>query len=388
MKRDVLIVGAGPAGLAMALSLARLSLRVTLIEQQAQASLAEPADDGREIALHRASLGMLDDFGALRELAADEIAAISSARVSNGQASRFLDFQPQDSRQPIGHLISNHLIRRGLYRRACEYEQIELLCEQRLRGFTINEQGVQLSTERGEYAARLLIAADSRHSSTRQALGIAAHLHDFGKTMLVCRVEHEADHQGIAWEWFDLGRTLATLPLSGRRSSLAITLPQREAAQLAQLPEPECEQRLTQWLGPRLGALRLISARWSYPLVATYAQRFWAPRAALIGDAAVGMHPVTAHGFNFGLSSQQRLSGLIAEAMAQGRDIASERLLRAYDRGHRRHTLPLFLATNGIVDLYTRSEPAARLARRLGIELSSRLPPLKQAVLRQLRRGG
>lgn len=385
---EVLIVGAGPAGLALALSLARAGLRVAVLEQQSEAMLAEAADDGREIALHHASMQMLETLGVLAELQAEQIAPITAARVANGRSSRFLDFKPKSAQAPaIGYLISNHLIRRALYRQLQNEPSIRLLCEQRMRSVQRSEAQAGVLTDQGEHQAQLLVAADSRHSATRQALGIAAHMHDFGKTMLVCRAEHALDHEGIAWEWFDLPRTIAALPLHGRCVSLAITLPHAEAEQLATMPEARFNETICQWLEHRLGPMRLVSPRWRYPLIATYAQRFIAPRAALVGDAAVGMHPVTAHGYNFGLHSQQLLTQVLLQSQRRGLDLADASALRRYERRHRAYTLPLFLATNAIVDLYTSREPVARFARDLGIALSSRLPPFKQAVLRQLTRG-
>ncbi|NKF24497.1 5-demethoxyubiquinol-8 5-hydroxylase UbiM [Solimonas marina] len=387
LTSDVLIVGAGPVGLALALSLAERGLDVAIVEQQPEQALAEPADDGREIAMHRSSMRMLGAFGALRELTPEQIAPIAAARVHNGRSSRFLDFQPATERAaPIGHLIANHRIRRALYRQLAHHPNIRLYCEQKMRSVETDTHDARLTTDTDAWRAKLLVAADSRHSATRQALGIAAHLHDFGKTMLVCRVEAEHDHGAVACEWFDLGRTIATLPLHGRQVSVAITVTHRQAEQLAQLPEAAFNETLGNWLRQCLGDVRLISPRWRYPLIATYAQAFHAPRTALIGDAAVGMHPVTAHGFNFGLRSQQTLSTLIGSAQQRRQDIANPRLLKTYERRHRAHTLPLFLATNGIVDLYTRHDPVARIARQAGIALSSKLPPFRRAVLRQLMR--
>lgn len=385
---DVLIVGAGPAGMALALSLSDLGLQVSLIEQQAEALLADPADDGREIALHHASMQMLKDFGALADLGEQDISPIASARVFNGRSPRFLDFAVKAGQPPaIGYLIANWQIRRGLYRQLKTRDNIQLLCERRMRSVSSSDAEIRVNTDQSELCAKLLVAADSRHSPTRQALGIAARMHDFGKTMLVCRVEHADEHEGVACEWFDIGRTIATLPLHGRRSSLAITLPHAEAEKLAQMPAEQFGETLAGWLRHRLGPMQLVSPRFRYPLLATYAQRFIARRAVLVGDAAVGMHPVTAHGFNFGLHSQHLLAQAIGTALRRNEDYASERVLRGYEHKHRRHTLPLYLATNAIVDLYTSREPAARLARELGIALGSRLPPFKQAVLRQLTRG-
>jgi 2-polyprenyl-6-methoxyphenol hydroxylase-like FAD-dependent oxidoreductase len=138
----------------------------------------------------------------------------------------------------------------------------------------------------------------------------------------------------------------------------------------------------------RFGSMRLTSTRHAYPLVAVYARRFVAPRFALIGDAAVGMHPVTAHGFNLGLVSVDILSSEIRQALAAGQDLASTRALRRYQNRHRLATRPLYLATLAIVKLFTDDQPAARLARSTLLRASQAIPPFRLSLARMLAAGG
>lgn len=170
-----------------------------------------------------------------------------------------------------------------------------------------NNEGASITLKNGEaIEAQLIVAADSRFSETRRAMGIAANMHDFGKTMMVCVMEHEIDHQHIAWEWFDYGQTLALLPMNGFLSSVVVTLPALDITRLMAMPENEFNQAIETRFKHRLGAMRLSATRHAYPLVTVYSDRFIANRFALVGDAAVGMHPVTAHGFNFGLRRANR----------------------------------------------------------------------------------
>src|SRR5690606_18566996 len=117
-------------------------------------------------------------------------------------------------------------------------------------------------------------------------------MHDFGKTMLVCRMQHETPHEGVAREWFGHGQTRALLPLSENIVSLVLTVTGREAEELLALDEPAFARNIEARLEYRLGAMQLVSTRHTYPLVATWAKRFVGPGFALVGDAAVGMHPV------------------------------------------------------------------------------------------------
>jgi 2-polyprenyl-6-methoxyphenol hydroxylase-like FAD-dependent oxidoreductase len=138
----------------------------------------------------------------------------------------------------------------------------------------------------------------------------------------------------------------------------------------------------------RLGEMKLISTRHAYPLVAVYATRFASTRFALLGDAAVGMHPVTAHGFNFGLRGADALARRVRSAAARGQDIGGGRLLRGYELEHRAATLPTFLATNATAKLYSDERPAARLARGAVLRIGARVPPFRQIITARLMERG
>jgi 2-polyprenyl-6-methoxyphenol hydroxylase-like FAD-dependent oxidoreductase len=134
----------------------------------------------------------------------------------------------------------------------------------------------------------------------------------------------------------------------------------------------------------RLGNMTLGGTRHAYPLVAVYANRFVGQRSALIGDAAVGMHPVTAHGFNFGLQSVARLSGAVIAAATAGQDIASSSLLNSYQRSHRLATRPLYEATNAIAALYTDDRAPAKLLRNGALRAARLVTPFRKAIAAHL----
>jgi 2-polyprenyl-6-methoxyphenol hydroxylase-like FAD-dependent oxidoreductase len=134
----------------------------------------------------------------------------------------------------------------------------------------------------------------------------------------------------------------------------------------------------------RLGPMELISTRHTYPLVATYSHRFAGQRLALLGDAAVGMHPVTAHGFNFGLHGQDILAANIRVALSQGRDFAGGPVLRGYEAAHRQATRGMYMATNATALLYNDERGPARLLRGAALRLGNHLRPFRQAVISRL----
>lgn len=388
MTQSVLIVGAGPAGLALAIGLAKAGIAVTLVERQAEDELAEPAFDGREIALTHASIAALKRLGAWDRIGADAIHPLAEARVFNGASPLALSFAPGRSGMlQLGSLVSNCDIRRALFAAAREYPCIELVSGTGVKQVATCENEARIWLDDGsDRAASLLVAADSRFSAIRGQLGISARMNRLGKSMLVGRLAIERDHGHVATEWFDHGQTLALLPLGEGQASAVVTLADGQAQRLAGLDEDAMGAELTRRFARRFGEMRMLAPPHLYPLTTTYAHRFVTQRAALIGDAAVGMHPVTAHGFNLGLAGTQRLALLAASAWQRGMDLGSPHLLRRYQAGHRTATWPLYAATNAIVGLYTDERRPGRLARQIGLR-AARLVPVRHTVTKMLMQG-
>lgn len=385
MTHDLLIIGAGPAGLSLALALADLGLKIGMIERQSAAEIESPKFDGREIALTHHSMNLLKQLGVGKALESD-ISILAKAHVEDGRSPYCLNFEPpKNSGDPLGFLIPNHAIRQSLWNAVSQHTHISLLDKHQLTHIATDETQATVKTQTGEtFTAPLVIAADNRFSETRRLMGIGASMHDFGRTMMVCRMSHEYPHEHIALEWFDYGQTVALLPCNGNVTSVVLTLPGHEQAAMMQMNEADFACEMERRLKHRCGNMKLASERFIYPLVGVYAHRFTAPRFALIGDAAVGMHPVTAHGFNFGLLSQETLGAEIREAVSTGDDIGALARLSRYERRHRAATLPLFLSTNAVATLFTDDSSPAKLIRRLALRVSNHLPFFKQQVAGRL----
>ena len=384
MQREIAIVGAGPAGLSFARALAGSALRVVLVEQAPAASLSSPADDGREIALTHRSQQLMRQLGLWDRLRASEIGLLRDALVLDGDDREGLLFSHREAgRDNLGWLVPNHAIRRAAWEAVAGQADLTLLDGVRVAGVSTDAAGAVLSLADGRSVrAALLVAADSRFSETRRAVGIRTRMHDFGRTMLVCRMRHDEPHRQTAWEWFRYGQTLALLPLHDPHvSSAVLTLPQQEIQRLQALDEAAFNADMQARFDGRLGTMARLAPPVAYPLVGVYAERFIAPRFAAIGDAAVGMHPVTAHGFNFGLHSVEALSTRLLRARRAGQDCATGAVLRSYERSHQRATRPLYEATRAIAGLYGDDRPAARALRKFALGLGRHASPFRRLVM-------
>ncbi len=383
---DVLVVGAGPAGLCFARALADTGLGVALVEQQPRAALAEAAFDGREIALTHASRRILEQLGVWQRIDASEISDLRDAKVMDGGSPFALTFAAEARQgEALGWLVPNHLIRRAAWDSVQGQAGLTLIDQCSVREVQPGDTHSEVLLGDGRrLKARLVVAADSRFSSTRRLLGIGAQMRDFGKSMLVCRMQIEVPHRHTAWEWFGYGRTLALLPLNGDQASAVVTLPPRQIAELMAQDDAHFGASISALFEHRLGTMRPVARPIAYPLVGVYAHAFVGARCALIGDAAVGMHPVTAHGFNLGLQSQDRLAAVLRAAAARGTDIADPAGLARYERGHRLASRPLYEATNAITSLYTDDRLPARVLRRAGLRVAQGVAPFRRLIAAHL----
>lgn len=390
-RADVLIVGAGPAGLALATALADIGLQVAVFDQQPLNALQAPAEDGREIALTHRARRVMQQLGQWPHLPAEAVAPLREARVHDAGGPRVLRFghERPAAGDPLGWLVPNHLIRQAAWLAATQRPGIRVHADARVTALQIGPQAAALSLHDGRrFEGRLLVAADSRFSTTRRLAGIGASMHDYGRSVVVGRVQHTAEHGGVAWECFGYGQTLALLPMNGRCCSAVVTVAADRAADWLSLDDSAFAARIQALAGERIGTVQAGGPRHHYPLVGVYAQRFAAPRVALIGDAAVGMHPVTAHGWNFGLYGVEVLARELAVVQRRGGDIGTLPALQAFEREHRRSTLPVWLGTHAIVSLFTDERALPRRLRQAVLAVSEQAPVLgrliKAGIERQL----
>ncbi len=389
-QADVIVVGGGPAGLSFAKAIASTGLNIMVIEKNSEDNLANPAYDGREIALTHASKRLMERLGMWQLVNPEEIYLLKEACVTNGNSPYQLYFaKPRQvfgqTVEGLGYLISNHNIRKSAYDSVKLQKNIQLLCGKGVKQVATFDDFANVELEDGTLLrSKLLVVADSRFSNSRRQLGISADSHDFGRTMIVCRMTNTISNQQRATEHFYYGITVALLPLNEYTTNCVITATNAEVQQLLTLSPTDFARQVENFIDMQLGDMQLVSTQHTYPLVAVHANRFYTKRCALIGDSAVGMHPVTAHGFNLGLHSVEILAKYIEKAVKVDGDIGSENLLAKYQREHMLITRPMYHGTNTIAKLFTTETPTAKALRSLVLRVSNNLPPLKMLITKQL----
>lgn len=386
MNYDVIIIGAGPAGLGFARSLGDTHLKILLIEKSPLADLKNPQEDGREIALTHLSVNLMKKLGAWNRIEVNSISPIKKASVFNGDSAYSLDFiRPTQSMEALGYLIPNHLIRKALYEEVETLENVEIIADTVVdRVHTDDTAGTVTLSSGKTLTAALIVSADSRFSTTRRQMGLGAQMQDFSRTAIVCRMKHEFSHHQTAFECFHYGKTMALLPMNGRLSSVVITVSTQKSDVLLNMAEDAFSTQIQQWFGNKLGKITLLGKRHAYPLVAVHADKFVANRYAVVGDAAVGMHPVTAHGFNLGIRGADLLARGIKQAISQDKDIGTLALLKHYEKEHMRVTKFLYHGTNSIVRLFTSETESSKIARKALLRIANNFPPLKTMITRKL----
>jgi len=383
---DVVIIGAGPAGLSFACSLANQDQKILVVEKSPHISISDPKPDGRETALTHNSLKILQKLGVWSLIDQAKVSPLREAKVFDGDSESLLNFEAnKTSIDALGYLVPNNLIRLALYQKASSADNITIINDLAVDSLNTSSSNAEITLSNGKTInSKLIVAADSRFSEIRRKMGISSTMKDFSKVMIITRVSHEKSHNQTALECFNYGHTLALLPLNGNISSVVLTVPTDEADEMLNMDETKFCAQASDGFNGILGEMKQIGKRHSYPLVGVYAQKFRATRFALIGDAAVGMHPVTAHGFNLGLRGQDILSLAVIKASQNGNDIGSDSVLKEFENKQIHLSRLMYFGTNGVVSLFTNDDAIAKKVRKLVLKFADRFPPVKSLITKHL----
>ena len=387
---DILIAGGGLNGPALALALAQGGFRVTVVDSRPARTRAEAWFDGRAYALAIASVRLLTAIGVWPGLADKaqpmlEIKA-SDGRAGEGSAPFFLHFDAAEIEEgPMGHMLEDRHLYAAFLQAMQATPGITLLSGETVQAQEVGAAGVTVTLASGRVlTAGLLVGCDGRGSGVATRAGIRRIGWGYGQTALVTAIRHERDHQGIAHQFFMPSGPLAILPLKGgHHSSIVWSETNATAAAIQALPDADYLEALRPRFGDFLGEISLAGDRFTYPLSLSLAERFIAPRVALVGDAAHGVHPIAGQGLNLGLRDVAALAEVLILARRRGEEPGSPAALDEYQRWRRFDSTTLALGMDSVNRLFSSDNPLLRLGRDLGMGVVNALPTLRRGFIRQ-----
>ena len=388
-RRDILIVGGGLNGPMLAIALAQSGFTVTLIDATPAPEHLNDDFDGRAYALALTSCRLLRAVGLWDDLAPNaqpmtEI-KVTDGRAGEGPSPFMMHFDHAEIEEgPMGHMVEDRHLRRALHTALGQTEAIRHVTGTEVVGQAVDFGSVTVTLADGRsHAGTLLVGADGRSSGTAQRAGIKRQGWGYDQTAVVCAVEHERDHDGIAHQFFMPTGPLAILPLTGRRSAIVWSEATARASDLMAMDAPAFLDALRPAFGSFLGEIALVGQRYSYPLGLSLAEQFIADRIALIGDAAHGVHPIAGQGLNAGLRDVAALVDVLQAARTRGEDIGAQRPLLDYERWRRFDTAGLAVATDTFNRLFSNDNPVLRLVRDVGMAAVSSAPALRRGFIRE-----
>jgi 2-octaprenyl-6-methoxyphenol hydroxylase len=380
---DVAVVGGGMTGLALACALGSDGVETVVVDRVPADAPPSRNADPRVTAVALGSARFLRSVGAFADMeAAGEPILDIEVRESRSPFAVHYDHADVGD-EPMGWIVENAVIRAALIARCRELPSVSLWMPATYTRVATTADGVRLELEDGrEIRAGLLVAADGKFSKLRERLGIHAAYKDYGQRGIVATLAHAAPHNGLASEHFFPDGPFAVLPMPGDRSSIVWALERELAEEVAALPADAFVAEVADRVGERLGEIELASPVRTFPLVLATVDRFTARRAALVGDAAHGIHPIAGQGWNLALRDVAALAEIVADRHALGLDPGEPAVLEAYERWRGLDTTTLVGVTDGINRLFANDLTPLRIARNLGFAVVDRLPPAKRLFMR------
>jgi len=398
---DVCVVGAGPVGGTLAAWLAGAGVRTALVDRAALPPMEHPEFDGRAYAIAAGSRRVLEAAGLWERLplAANPIRGIrvSDGRVGQRASRLHLHFDvdavadaapPFEGKPAFGWMVEARSLRMALNARLHALPDLALFAP----GDAVVARGAEAAEVRVAggpvLRARLVVGAEGRRSPLREQAGIRVTYLPYRQTGMVFAIAHERPHNDVALEHFLPGGPFAQLPMAPAEvgphvSAIVWTERDAMARHLLGLDEARFAREVARRLGGHLGAIRLVGRRWSYPLSAMVAHGITAPRLALVGDAAHGIHPIAGQGLNLGFQDVGKLAELVVAAVAAGEDPGSEAVLLRYRAARAPAVMAMTAATDALDRLFSTDAAPVRLARGLGIAAVDRIGPLKRLFMRR-----
>ena len=397
---DIMIVGGGMVGTALALGLAQQGWHVVLVEASPLAKLqtaAQPAtgvDDfePRVSAISMASQRVLEGLGAWAEVAAGRHCPYQAMAVWDAEGTGRIEFDAAEMRaEALGTIVENRHVVRALFN-ALEASPATIISGAKVAGWLAQGPDGEggdapgICLEDGQHLrARLVVAADGAQSRLRQLVGLPTREWDYDQQAIVATVRSKQVHQYTARQSFSRTGPLALLPLQADNGdehfcSIVWSQDTLEARRLMALDDVAFNAELARAIELPEDSVEAISRRFAFPLRQRHAMDYTAPGFALLGDAAHSIHPLAGQGANLGYGDVAVLLEELKRARKLGLNPGDALVLGRYQRRRKSENLAMMAAMEGLKQLFGRDELPLRWLRNQGMNWLNQLPPLKNRL--------
>jgi 2-octaprenyl-6-methoxyphenol hydroxylase len=373
-KYDVVVIGAGPVGAALALNLSQKGLGVAIVEKCSRHDLLTDTHDIRAYALSHATIEYLKGLNvwAALEPSSEPIQKIA---IASGESPNEVVFKPPAVHSAMGAIIPAYRVRHVFLTKIIEDSAIDLYDDVNISNLDNPLEGfAKVSLSSGQVLESLLIVgADGRSSVVRDLVGLRPVNHDYNQKSLITVVEHTESHQGIAYEKFYASGPFATLPMLNNQSGIVWIGDSAEIDSIYSLEE-NLFKGLLQDRYNSVGEITHVSERVTYPLQLTFLNHLYYNRVVVVGDAAHAIHPLAGQSLNLGFRDVMMLSEAIVSSNQVGIDIGQGTVLDQYQRSRRFDTLELITTTHGLNSLFSNSNSLLKTIRKLGLSVFAKVP--------------
>lgn len=370
---DIVIAGGGMIGTSLALALAPLGLRVAVVEAVARQAAGQPSFDDRSTAMSRSTQRMFEAMGLWGEIVAAST-PITSIHVSDQGRFGFSHIDAEEQGvEALGYVVINRVLGDVLQSALARCKSVDVLCPARIVDIELDAGSASavIAADGCEevLGCSLVVAADGANSTVREMMGISSLKTAYGQRAVIGNLLPEKNIANRAFERFTSQGPLALLPVANDRAGFIWTVSEDDAERVMALDDQAFLSELQEAFGYRLGALSKVGRRACYPLTLSKAMRLTTTRGVLVGNAAHGLHPVAAQGFNLGMRDVASLCDCIADSRAAGAvaDVGDGELLARYASWRRADQRKLVQFTDGLVRLFGSSRKPLRTLRNIGM---------------------
>ena len=389
LDSDIIIVGGGLNGSLLAIAAAKIGFSTIVLDSKETHSDELNSFDGRSYALAASSVRLLknlDIFEDIRDCSQPILdIEILDGKLVQGPSQFSLHFDNNEIHDgPMGYIIEDRFIQKALFAKILASKRIDYKFDSKVIKHYRQGSYISVRLDNGQkLRTKLVVGADGRNSDIAKQAKIKKLGWRYKQNALVCAIEHEIDHKGLAWQYFLPSGPLAILPMTGNRSSIVWTEKTKDADAISLLDDNQYMEILNSRLGSFLGKSKLIGGRHSFPLELRIADRFIDDRLALIGDAAHSVHPIAGQGLNAGFKDVAVLAHVLQDSCQRGEDFGSLGVLKRYEEWRRFDSVQLAYSTDLFNRLFSNENEALQLIRNIGIKILDSIPAAKRNIIKE-----